>query len=481
MRNYLRSFSLGLAALLTAGSLIAQDKPTTPPAQPTPAVKPAPVTPTPAQPAPAPVQPAPAPGQTPAQPQTPPVTPAPGAPATTPPATPTGPAPKLTIDKETFNFGTVWMGEPVEAEITIGNAGTAPMTLQVQTSCGCTTVRKPKDMIGPGESDKLVIKYDSKKNVRQVNQTVTINTNDPTRPVTRINVTGEVKPILETVPNTGIMAITFGRLTSDANTPKVLDLKVAYDQKLDLKLKEVPAGAFDVKLETVKAGETYRLIATPKPPLANGPAIMEARMETGLKSVPEIAVPINGVVQPRVALYPDNMFVPTQLTRPTERILNLTYLASKPLKITEVKSDNEAIKATVTEQPSTPGPTGGPEFKTYNIRVSLPPGNEIPDAGNKLTILTDDAEFAKFEVPITNKPPTPKPATPITPVPGATPSGAPAPTGVIVPPVPATPTPPPAVKPAEPAKPAEAAKPQEGKKPEEKKPEEKKPGAPSPK
>jgi len=57
------------------------------------------------------------------------------------------------------------------------NEGKTPAIIQgVQTSCGCTTAKKPEEPIKPGKKSEISVKYDTKR-VGQFTKTITITSN----------------------------------------------------------------------------------------------------------------------------------------------------------------------------------------------------------------------------------------------------------------------------------------------------------------
>jgi len=115
--------------------------------------------------------------------------------------------------------------------------------------------------------------------------------------------------------------------------------------------------------------------------------------------VPTLTYPISAYVRPRVSVVPRMLLVSDKIKRPFTRILRVNYRADKPLKITKIESSDPKIKAEV--MPSkTKVPTAG--TASYQIQVNLPPGDQLPKDGAKLTIFTDDPspEYSKIEVEI---------------------------------------------------------------------------------
>lgn len=308
--------------------------------------------------------------------------------------------PKLELSTEEWDFGQVWSGEPATTEITIRNAGNAPLTItRVKTSCGCTAAKPSKDVLQPGETDVIKLSYNTKKNKEDVHQTVAISTNDPVRPVVSVVVKGTVKFPYTASP----AALAFGRLTYDSEESKEMQIEITYDKPLDLKLKDEPGEQpYNLKLEEVEKGRKYKLLATTKPPLKRGAARMNAVLETGDEQVPEIVISVSGFVQPRVQVSPSRLYVPASMSREQERPIRITYDSRKPLKILEATASTDAIKVRVLEQRENRFRAAG--FDTHELRAILPAGDQIPD-GAYILIKTDDEdpEFREIKIPITTQ------------------------------------------------------------------------------
>lgn len=104
--------------------------------------------------------------------------------------------PRLVVDPETYDFGTVAEGLLVEATFTLTNAGDAPLIFdrQPSTSCGCTSAPLPKMELAPGESMELVALFDSTGyGGRQVHKYVYVYSNDPRAERKTLTITGTVR------------------------------------------------------------------------------------------------------------------------------------------------------------------------------------------------------------------------------------------------------------------------------------------------
>ena len=113
---------------------------------------------------------------TPATPAAP--TAAPATPAT--PAVPAGPTTTMSFDELKYDFGTVTAGEKVQYAYKFKNTGSEPLIISnAKGSCGCTVPEWPKEPIAPGETNEILVQFDSsnKSSKQSKRVTITANTN----------------------------------------------------------------------------------------------------------------------------------------------------------------------------------------------------------------------------------------------------------------------------------------------------------------
>ncbi|NIS81068.1 MAG: DUF1573 domain-containing protein [Anaerolineales bacterium] len=93
------------------------------------------------------------------------------------------PQPKIALNEEFFNFGTVGPTDVVTREFVIANVGEAPLTIsRVYTTCGCTTADLTSAVIPPGKVSVMTLTYDAGLHDVQgqtVRRGVIIENNDP--------------------------------------------------------------------------------------------------------------------------------------------------------------------------------------------------------------------------------------------------------------------------------------------------------------
>lgn len=112
-----------------------------------------------------------------------------------------------TIDfsERSFNFGFLPKGVHALHTYTIKNKGTDTLRIiKVSPTCGCTSAPLGKSDIGPGDSTRLDVFFDSKKFSGKVTKKISILSNDPKDPYTDISFTARVDrvhPFITAKPN----------------------------------------------------------------------------------------------------------------------------------------------------------------------------------------------------------------------------------------------------------------------------------------
>lgn len=313
-----------------------------------------------------------------------------------------GPAPRLVLSTTEWDFGKKWRGEACSTEITLTNEGDAPLRiLRIRKSCGCTPAQ-PKSggswrnkVIAPGESEVMVLSYDTTRHATNVSQTVTLETNDPQRPRVVIKVKGQVRPLFEAKPQDRIY---FPRIEPEEVVTESIELRNNAPNKIFLKLEPLEESApFAVKLEELEPGLRYRLSATTRPPLSLRGNRTTVVLTTGLERVPRLEIPVSVYVVPRVALRPAQWLVSPRVKREFRKRVRVEYRADKPIKITGIRSSHpDLIQAKLLPPRREPKPlssAGGPlrRFAPFHeLEVTIPSYDQLPEGGAWVEIQTDD-------------------------------------------------------------------------------------------
>ena len=106
--------------------------------------------------------------------------------------------PKITVDKDVHDYGTIPQGANGTCEFVVTNTGDAPLILtNCKGSCGCTVPKCDTAPIKPGQSTVVTVKYDTKR-VGPINKSVTISSNAVNAPEKIVRISGTVEPGPET-------------------------------------------------------------------------------------------------------------------------------------------------------------------------------------------------------------------------------------------------------------------------------------------
>jgi len=103
-------------------------------------------------------------------------------------------APRISLDKETHDYGPVSYGKTVTEEFTVTNTGDQTLVIQrLRSSCGCTKAVKGSSSIPPGAETKVVASFNTiGLGPGRRRQSIFIDSNDPDRPSERLTLLVEV-------------------------------------------------------------------------------------------------------------------------------------------------------------------------------------------------------------------------------------------------------------------------------------------------
>ncbi len=98
---------------------------------------------------------------------------------------------KVSIENDTYDFGTFKEGADSTCVFTVKNVGTSPLIIiSVSKPCGCTQPSFTKAPILPGETGKVTVVYRSNGHPGTFTKRMQVRTNDPKKEVTIITIRG---------------------------------------------------------------------------------------------------------------------------------------------------------------------------------------------------------------------------------------------------------------------------------------------------
>jgi len=100
--------------------------------------------------------------------------------------------PKISINKEVHDYGTLEQGAPGGCEFIVTNTGDSPLILnRCKGSCGCTVPECSGEPIPPGETAVIKVKYDTKR-IGTINKSVTIESNAANKKISIVKIKGTI-------------------------------------------------------------------------------------------------------------------------------------------------------------------------------------------------------------------------------------------------------------------------------------------------
>jgi hypothetical protein len=310
-------------------------------------------------------------------------------PATQPAPVELGPPPKIEIDELVYEFGEKLAGPPVEHTFKLKNVGEGILRIRsVRPSCGCTVAGQWEKTVKPGGSWELPITLRTTHYKGPQRKSITVTTNDPEMGTVRFMIKGTLKPRWIIKPRASVV---FGRIDNDKPVTQTLTLENALDEAVEItEVKVSHPDWFKAELRVVEKGRKYELDVVTIPPLREGSTRSLVSLETTSKEEPRVTLPIQAYVPPRLALRPPMLSIQNEPDRPLRRRLTLTNIGDTEVKVTDVLVDVKGITTEVEPQERS-------DNKVQYVWLNIPEGLKLPPSGCKVTVLTDDPQFPKFE------------------------------------------------------------------------------------
>lgn len=101
--------------------------------------------------------------------------------------------PQIEFDKETHDYGTIYVNGDGNCVFTFKNIGTEPLVLSnVRAGCGCTVPEWPREPVLPGNSAQIKVRYTTLNRPHTINKTIVVTSNSVTKSTIVLRIKGEV-------------------------------------------------------------------------------------------------------------------------------------------------------------------------------------------------------------------------------------------------------------------------------------------------
>lgn len=101
--------------------------------------------------------------------------------------------PHIVFDKETHDYGEVYMHGDGNCVFKYSNIGNEPLILtEVRASCGCNLPEWRREPLPPGDTATIRVRYTTLNRVHQINRSIVVTSNAVNRPTQVLRLIGNV-------------------------------------------------------------------------------------------------------------------------------------------------------------------------------------------------------------------------------------------------------------------------------------------------
>lgn len=218
--------------------------------------------------------------------------------------------PKIHLDEEGYDFGTIKQGTEVVHEFKFKNTGDADLVItDVKTSCGCTAAVTSDKTIAPSKEGVIKVTFNSGGRNGPQTKTVTIVSNDPEKPNAEVRLTGKIDPGEQPQIQVEPMALDIGVVEPGGVSSH--EITITNTGTADLVIEEyvgrsgVFAGGDDKdRKKTIKPKESIKVKVEATPENSSG--IFQGYFQIRNNSAQRIVtVPVSGYVSNKYMLKPE--------------------------------------------------------------------------------------------------------------------------------------------------------------------------------
>lgn len=296
--------------------------------------------------------------------------------------------PSLKLESSRVEMGLHKPGEVVRAYVSYRNLGTQPLTVDVKAAAGLKLEPDYAKQLETGAAGLARCEVSVPKAPGPFNYELTFETNDPAHKAEKVLLAGAVQGFIEFTPPNGV---NFPRTPRTQSIPMMATLSYNGEGKVEYSAPESTSPKFEAKLEPLANSRYTKLTVTAKPPFALGDNTGSIRIKTDCKEQPLVEIPVRLFNPPRIELNPPEAKI--QAAPALQRAMVLIQNnGDKPLAILGVKSSHESIRYQFFPEP---------DGLSYRVLVTVRlPENGAPLNDAKLTIRTDDPEYAEVVLPV---------------------------------------------------------------------------------
>jgi hypothetical protein len=318
-------------------------------------------------------------------------------------------SPKIEFASTVYDFGKVNQGEVVKHEFIFTNTGSATLEIkEVRPGCGCTTAGTWDKIVEPGKTGIIPLQFNTANFGGTLTKSATVTSTDPNHSNVVLQITGTIWKPIDVTPTMATFSFTSGDQSNDTKVVKIVN---HLDEALTLSDLQSTHPSFRPELKTVTPGKEYEIHVTAIPPFTNRTTMSAITVKTSLPKTPVLSVTAYAMVQPEVAVQPEQLYLPGgPLAAPMSPSISIRSSGTNSLVLSDPTITAPGAKVEVRE--AQPG-------HLFNLVVSFPAGFQLSNHTAEVSVKSNHPKFPIIKVPIVQPQTAPAIARPVPSAPGS--------------------------------------------------------------
>ena len=297
--------------------------------------------------------------------------------------------PQIQVTEPVFHFGSVYEGEEVTHTFKIKSVGNDTLRIsKVDAPCGCSKVKIFTKEIPHGEFGEIEATFRTKGYRGQQSKTIFVHSNDPLKPITQLQLKGNVKVEVEVKPST----LSFNNVQKNKAVTK--EFEIIQMGETELMLGKLTTNIKYLKIDLVekkrKDKGSFLVRATLKSdaPVGNISGMIE--VSTNLERQKTIKVPVWGKIVGKIKLSPE--WIRFRVPAGGKEIFPI-FISTRGsnFKILRIENKVKYLSAEIVTLE---------KMKKYRIDFSVDPEAPPGQIRGNVKVYTNDSDESELTIPV---------------------------------------------------------------------------------
>ncbi len=251
--------------------------------------------------------------------------------------------PRIAFVSTIRDFGRVDINTTLKHTFSFKNVGTENLTVNTRSTCSCTVANLSDNVIPPGGSGKIQVKYNTEGKKGVSNVKVFCRTNDPVNKITILQLLTEVEQEFVTVPDN----LNFDQIIKNHKASKIIKLYKSSNDNFTITDIECPKGII-ARVLPKESNDQYNHIIPVEIELQKTQEIGEFSknivLKTNDKMRPEEIVPVRAEIVSPVEIFPEKLIITNiPVNTSIEKEVTIKSRTGEPINLTNVDISNDTV------------------------------------------------------------------------------------------------------------------------------------------